>query len=233
MKFPMRNSLAFTLVELLVVIAILAILAAIAVPAINKTIQSSQRSQCMGNLRAIGAGMQLFVAENNMRFPPFELDGSTFPGFGAYPKWFGQFEPYIYRAVSSKKTKASVFLCPSDTRKDWYCSYGMNAQASSFNHQRGKLLIPMSTLKGDPSKLIYAGDSGGNSATIQWNTSRSPKGQAVEYRHMAKKKRDQGKAYASAQEYLDTGGVANFLFFDGHVESLRDEQLTKEMFSGK
>jgi prepilin-type N-terminal cleavage/methylation domain-containing protein/prepilin-type processing-associated H-X9-DG protein len=233
MKLPMRNSLAFTLVELLVVIAILAILAAIAVPTINKTIQSSQRSQCMGNLRAIGAGMQLFVAENNMRFPPAKLDAEAFPGFSADPKWFGQFEPYIYEAVSSRKTKASVFLCPSDTRKDWYCSYAMNERPSRFDHQKGKLLIPMSTLRGDPSKLIYAADSGGNSATIKWEASKTPKGHSVEYRHMAKKKRDQKKTYASAQEYLDTGGVANFLFFDGHVESLRDEQLTEEMFSGK
>ena len=232
MKRPASRLQAFTLVELLVVIAIIALLAAILVPTINKTIQSSQRSQCMSNLRAIGAGMQLFVAENNMRYPPAELDAATFPGFGPNPKWFGQFEPYIYRAVSSRKTKASVFLCPSDNRKDWYCSYGMNAQASSFNHDRGKKLIPMTTLRGDPSKMIYAADSGGNSVTIQWSGSGATKGQSAEYRHLAKRKRNQSKAYSSTQEYLDTGGVANFLFFDGHVESLRDEQLTKQMFRG-
>lgn len=45
-------------------------------------------------------------------------------------------------------------------------------------------------------------------------------------------KRDQSKPYASAQECYDQGGVANFLFFDGHVESLRDEQLTRETFRG-
>ena len=222
---------AFTLLELLVVIAILAVLAAIAVPAVSRSIQSAHQGKCVSNLRAIGAGMSLFIAENNMRYPPAELDKDAFPGFGNFPKWFGQLEPYVYRAISSKKTKSSVFLCPSDNRKEVFCSYAMNPSASSFDHERGKKLIPMSTLKGSPSKLVFAADSGGNSTTINWQPGSTPRAHSVEYRHLGAK-RDQNKTYASAEEYHRQGGSANFLFFDGHVRSLKDEQLTREMLRG-
>jgi prepilin-type N-terminal cleavage/methylation domain-containing protein/prepilin-type processing-associated H-X9-DG protein len=222
---------AFTLLELLVVIAILAVLGAIAVPAVSRSIQSSHQAKCVSNLRAIGAGMALFVAENNMRYPPHLLDKNAFPGFGDFPKWFGQLEPYIYRAISSKKTRSSVFLCPSDNRREVFCSYAMNPRASSFNHDSGKKLIPMSTLRGSPSKLIFAGDSNDSSTTINWQPGSTPRLQHAEYRHFGAK-RDQNRKYASADEYHRQGGSANFLFFDGHVQSLKDEQLTEAMLRG-
>lgn len=53
----------------------------------------------------------------------------------------------------------------------------------------------------------------------------------MEYRHSGTS-RDQRNAYASAEEIAKQNGIANFLFFDGHVEGLRDSQLTREMFFG-
>ena len=47
-------SLAFTLVELLVVISIIGLLAGLAIPAINGGLKSAKAGACLSNLRQIG-----------------------------------------------------------------------------------------------------------------------------------------------------------------------------------
>lgn len=59
----------FTLVELLVVIAIIGILMAVLVPALSKARQASYSIKCASNLRSIGQGILMYVAENKATFP--------------------------------------------------------------------------------------------------------------------------------------------------------------------
>ena len=59
-------SIAFTLVELLVVISIIGLLAGLAVPAINGGLKSSKAGACLSNLHQIGVATMAYAADNSL-----------------------------------------------------------------------------------------------------------------------------------------------------------------------
>jgi prepilin-type N-terminal cleavage/methylation domain-containing protein/prepilin-type processing-associated H-X9-DG protein len=69
----MQPLLAFTLVEVLIVIAIIAVLGGIAYPVSMSMIGKSREAACLGNLRNIGVGLQGYLQDNNQRLPTLAL----------------------------------------------------------------------------------------------------------------------------------------------------------------
>jgi len=70
MKFQRpRGKSAFSLMELLVVIAIIATLAALVLVSASKAKQKAQQTQCIGNLRQLGIGLQNILSGNE-GYPP-------------------------------------------------------------------------------------------------------------------------------------------------------------------
>jgi len=63
-----RNSLAFTLIELLIVVAIIAILAAIAVPNFLEAQTRSKVSRVMSDMRTLSTGLETYSVDYN-RYP--------------------------------------------------------------------------------------------------------------------------------------------------------------------
>jgi prepilin-type N-terminal cleavage/methylation domain-containing protein/prepilin-type processing-associated H-X9-DG protein len=61
----MKNRLAFTLIELMVVIAIIALLMAVLLPALNRARESGKRAVCMSNLKQLTLSWTAYAQENN------------------------------------------------------------------------------------------------------------------------------------------------------------------------
>jgi prepilin-type processing-associated H-X9-DG protein len=102
-----RFHLAFTLMELLLVIALVATLSALLLPAIARTKESGRGAVCLSNLHQIGLALQLYVQENNNRLPFMrdkDLNATNdLPG------------PDL--VLSNYAGNIKVFKCPSDNQR--------------------------------------------------------------------------------------------------------------------
>ena len=98
---------AFTLIELLVVIAIIGVLAALLWPAANAMLDRSKASQCVSNLRQLGASIHSYAADNNGRLP---FIGSDDFGRGVY--WFNLISPAYNISPTNSSSKCSRSSSP-------------------------------------------------------------------------------------------------------------------------
>jgi prepilin-type processing-associated H-X9-DG protein/prepilin-type N-terminal cleavage/methylation domain-containing protein len=119
--------LAFTLIELFVVIAIIAILAAILLPVLNSARRKAAQTSCINNQKQLGLGMQMYVDDN----------GNTFPGIASRQYGF-QIPDWIYWRTNSALypllSQSPVLLvmsgasrpslvCPLDTDDSYRLNY--------------------------------------------------------------------------------------------------------------
>jgi prepilin-type processing-associated H-X9-DG protein/prepilin-type N-terminal cleavage/methylation domain-containing protein len=94
-------SIAFTLVELLVVISIIGLLGGLAIPAINGGLKSAKSGACLSNLHQIGVATIAYAADNSFKLPD--------AGSGPSDMWATKLATFISTGTKSKK---SIFVCP-------------------------------------------------------------------------------------------------------------------------
>jgi len=153
-------SIAFTLVELLVVISIIGLLAGLAVPAINGGLKSAKAGACLSNLHQIGVATMAFAADNSFKLPN--------AGSGTSDMWATQLATFISTGTKSKK---SIFVCPGSektvqeaTGSDVAVTYGVH---NGLMPKGGTASNISSVVR--PTEVILAGDVCQNPGNKGWS----------------------------------------------------------------
>jgi len=202
----MKQNRIFTLIELLVVIAIIAILASMLLPALNKARAKAKAIQCVSNQKQCGMAINFYTDDNNGYFM-YQIIGMW---TDLYPS------PCTFKNILFKhKYLASnneVVGCPSspayNKKSNIYSSYGF--RWNGFSKTQDYEALTCST-PGWGGYVIY--------------TKRIKK--ASSFFLLADSMRDSGggvlvQTYGltNSSAAMRHANKANFLFLDGHVNSL-------------
>jgi prepilin-type N-terminal cleavage/methylation domain-containing protein/prepilin-type processing-associated H-X9-DG protein len=233
-NFRRTRRAAFTLIELLVVIAIIAILASMLLPALSSAKGKGRQTKCLSNLRNIGLAMQVYIA-----------DFGRYPGHFYVPDGEIVFPPRLLPYVAGNLT---LWNCPSEKSHFYYTN---DTQQGSANFGRPMKLTPSTGfcygyndwggipefrepyqgLGADlnpngtapwnkepseshvksPADMIVVADSKSDGS---WDT-------AIDPADRAPGRGEEGPEWPSQRH----AGNANFMFADGHAESLKQSLM--------
>lgn len=168
---PTRKAMAFTLIEMLVVISVISVVMAISIPALKKAIGISRLTVCLSNMRQMSMSVLTYSAMNDGAMPPsarndnwqLRYPNNTDPSLGG-PPWYERLRnsDLLYY----QKDDAGILHCPSDKRDKGYASYSANRNVMGFSgprDDREKKTWPvrkMSNLRGHLGNLILLGERG-------------------------------------------------------------------------
>jgi len=93
---------AFTLIELLAVIAIIGILAALLLPALGRSQRAARTTACLSSLHQIGLALDLYIQENDDRFPACVMLPSMNTNLA------------ITKALAPYLQSTAIWQCPED-----------------------------------------------------------------------------------------------------------------------
>jgi prepilin-type N-terminal cleavage/methylation domain-containing protein/prepilin-type processing-associated H-X9-DG protein len=153
-KPPNRlRAAAFTLIELLVVIAIIAILAALLLSPLSSARDKGRNTACRNNLRQIGLGLGMYVADSN-RYPPMNE-------WETRQLWMERLYPYYPVNWTNRSWHCPIYLANNGltvfwaTNKveprsgaRWWTSYSYNNNGIIGNGWSGWADTPVFELRG-------------------------------------------------------------------------------------
>ena len=228
----------FTLVELLVVIAIIAVLVGLLLPALQAARGAARKAECANNMRQLGLAIHQYANAHEGRFPMMAYHNTDSSDRTEEEKsWVVALAPYAEQVDA-------IRLCPDDISRvegleDTATSYAMN----------GFLREPEYVdTSGLPPGLAEAVSTRNEGLVPDLNDLRETHSTIIMFEGIAVKLRSH---YDHVHSYLwfseqnirnnvvlltvasevaidrHTGGVANYLYADGHVAPISAEQIAQ------
>lgn len=203
------RGLAFTLIELLIVVAIIAILAAILFPVFGQAKLSAQQTKCLSNIRQSGVGIALYLGDSDDQLP-----------VGAYgDQYVGP--PYTKFAYA-KGSKAGA-LCWADLIQPYVRSVGLLKCPTDSSTAQPSKVVPGAALSYGLSCYFFKTTANTIDPTLA-GPKLSAVTQPADKILIAESSAGLGRPWVKPD--MDGGlgrhrGASNYVFIDGHAKHYR------------
>jgi prepilin-type N-terminal cleavage/methylation domain-containing protein/prepilin-type processing-associated H-X9-DG protein len=200
----MRAHRAFTLIELLTVIAVVGVLAGILVPVVGAVRDRARATQCLSNMRQIGAASLLYLADNQGRLPSNGHDRNP---DGTSRSWRDTLETYLGPNFLGR--------CPSRPEHPHDISYGWNdflTEPSGPATGRG---ISLGACR-QPSATLMLGELTDEGISDHLHFRRFPRGVTI-------------NGFRQEVRIDVHRNSSNYLFVDGHVANLPTTEIGRRL----
>lgn len=216
----------FTLIELLIVIAIIVILAGMLLPALKSARGKAQQMKCLGNLKQVGVGLNMYLPDYDNRFFPVNYAGGYYWCIGGTDSYSYFAGPYLNVKYDDKTRPGSLLDCPTNIAglAAWTCiDYACNNMPSQYPGPSIGYNGNYQATRCNASKLIMFADAniggGGLGATTytwcnKWDNSDISN-------IVSRTGRPAGVEWCHNKE-------ANFVYLDGHGKWHKKEELSND-----
>ncbi len=206
------NSRGLSLVEILIVMVVISVLATLGGAGYANAMRQARNIKCLQQMRTLGDAIRLYAQDNNGEFPR-----SIHSAYANRQRgWSREVLPYLSKYSNTPSTTewsqaVKTFLrCPIDERTNanvW--SYGLNVffelDPTGDDYEGSPATWRRLVNVGNPSQTILLAESRNNSVNID---------------HFMAQNWDTLAAAANAVDSTRHGKTSNFVFVEGHAESL-------------